>query len=55
MRHEKHIKGSPFRVVVGNKEMGHAAGCTVSGATDKADANEPNELTVDTTNAGNET
>ncbi|KAL8592277.1 hypothetical protein ACOMHN_036911 [Nucella lapillus] len=52
MRHEKHIKGSPFKVNVGNTEMGHAAGCKVTGAIDKATANKPNELIIDTTSAG---
>ncbi|XP_076455178.1 filamin-A-like isoform X2 [Babylonia areolata] len=51
-RNEKHIKSSPFRINVGDNEMGHAAGCKVSGATDKATANTPNEIVVDTTDAG---
>ena len=54
MRNEKHINNSPFRIKVGDKEMGRASGCTVSGATDKATANTPNELIVDTENAGKE-
>ncbi|KAL8614771.1 hypothetical protein ACOMHN_017752 [Nucella lapillus] len=52
LRHDKHIKSSPFRVMVGDNEMGHAAGCKITGATDKASANTPNEVIVDTTNAG---
>ncbi|KAK7113041.1 filamin-A-like isoform X2 [Littorina saxatilis] len=51
-RHEKHINHSPFRVHIGDKELGHAAGCKVTGAIDKAVANKPNEVIVDTTNAG---
>ncbi|XP_076459972.1 filamin-A-like isoform X2 [Babylonia areolata] len=52
MRNEKHIKGSPFKVKVGDNEMGHAAGCSVTGAIDKATANKANEIIIDTNNAG---
>lgn len=49
---EKNIKNSPFKIQVGDKELGHAAGCTVKGAITEAVANHPNELIVDTTNGG---
>lgn len=52
MRNEKHIKNSPFRLQIGDKELGHAAGCKVSGAIDKSIANHPNTVEIDTTNAG---
>ena len=51
-RGEKHIKNSPFKVHVGDKEMGHAGKVTIQGATTKAVANRSNELTIDTTGAG---
>lgn len=52
IRNDKHINHSPFVIKVGDNEMGHAAGCKVSGAVDKATANKPNELIIDTTKAG---
>lgn len=52
LRQEKHIKNSPFKIAVGDKELGHAAGCTVKGATSSAIANATNELIVDCTNGG---
>ncbi|XP_041363463.1 filamin-A-like isoform X1 [Gigantopelta aegis] len=51
-RGEKHIKNSPFKVHVGDKEMGHAGKVSISGATSKATANKSNELIIDTTGAG---
>ncbi|KAK7498578.1 hypothetical protein BaRGS_00010238 [Batillaria attramentaria] len=51
MRHEKHIKNSPFRFKIGDNELGHAAGCKISGAVSEAKANSPNSFTIDTTNA----
>lgn len=53
MRQETHIPNSPFRIAVGDKELGHAAGCTVKGAITEATANQPNEIKIDTTNGGN--
>ncbi|GFS01516.1 filamin-A [Elysia marginata] len=52
LRQEKHIKNSPFKIAVGDKELGHAAGCTVRGATASAIANASNDLIVDCTNGG---
>lgn len=52
MRGDNHIQNSPFRIQVGDKELGHAAGCTVKGATTEAMANKANEIVVDTTHGG---
>ncbi|XP_012936132.1 filamin-A [Aplysia californica] len=52
MRHEKNIKNSPFKIKVGDKEIGHAAGCRVTGAIAEAIANSGNELVIDTSDGG---
>uniref|UniRef100_A0A0B7A146 Filamin n=1 Tax=Arion vulgaris TaxID=1028688 RepID=A0A0B7A146_9EUPU len=52
MKSETHIKHSPFRIEVGDKELGHAAGCTVKGAITEALANATNEIVVNATNGG---
>jgi len=52
MRNEKHIKNSPFKIAVGDKEVGHAGGCKVSGATSEAMANFSNVLDIDTSGCG---
>lgn len=52
-RSEKHIKGSPFNIHVGDKEIAHAAKVKVKGPTTDALANETNELIIDTTTSGN--
>lgn len=49
---EKHIKGSPFSVNVGDNELAHAPKVHVSGQTTEAKANTPNHVTVDTNGAG---
>lgn len=49
---EKNIKGSPFTINVGDKELAHAAKVKVSGATSEATANNGNEIIVDTTDSG---
>ncbi|KAH9502532.1 hypothetical protein Btru_068909 [Bulinus truncatus] len=51
-RSEKHITNSPFKIKIGDKEIGHAAGCTVKGAVSEALANKSNEVIIDTTNGG---
>uniref|UniRef100_A0A2C9KC16 Uncharacterized protein n=1 Tax=Biomphalaria glabrata TaxID=6526 RepID=A0A2C9KC16_BIOGL len=50
LRSEKNINNSPFRIKVGDKEIGHAAGCTVKGDISEALANKSNEVIIDTTN-----
>ncbi|KAK7003390.1 hypothetical protein BgiMline_004839 [Biomphalaria glabrata] len=52
LRSEKNINNSPFRIKVGDKEIGHAAGCTVKGDISEALANKSNEVIIDTTNGG---
>ncbi|BFZ03233.1 hypothetical protein BsWGS_06272 [Bradybaena similaris] len=52
MRGDNHIQNSPFRIQVGDKELGHAAGCTVKGAITEALANKANEIVVDTSHGG---
>lgn len=52
MRNEKHIKNSPFKIMIGDNELGHAGGCKVTGALAEATANKPNTFVVDTSNAG---
>ncbi|XP_067672401.1 filamin-A-like isoform X3 [Haliotis asinina] len=49
---EKNIKGSPFTINIGDKELAHAGKVKVSGATGDAIANSENELIVDTTDSG---
>ncbi|XP_052761429.1 filamin-A-like isoform X2 [Mya arenaria] len=49
---EKHIKGSPFSIPVGESEMAHANKVKVSGSTSTAQANCENYFVVDTTGAG---
>ncbi|XP_050390221.1 filamin-A [Patella vulgata] len=49
---EKPIKGSPYTIDVGDKELGHAAKVHVTGAVTDASANSPNTLEIDTSNAG---
>ncbi|XP_062570690.1 filamin-A-like isoform X5 [Saccostrea cucullata] len=51
-REEKPIKGSPFHINVGDKELAHAAKVKVTGPTTKAKANEPNILDIDCSEAG---
>lgn len=51
-RDEKPIKGSPFHIKVGDKELAHASKVKVSGPTTKAKANEPNILELDCSDAG---
>lgn len=51
-RDEKPIKGSPFHIKVGDKELAHASKVKVSGPTTKAKANEPNILELDCSKAG---
>ena len=49
---EKHIKGSPVKIPVGANDVGKAAKVKVKGATNKANANSPNTLVIDTSAAG---
>lgn len=51
-RDEKPIKGSPFHIKVGDKELAHASKVKVSGPTTNAKANEPNILELDCSDAG---
>ena len=51
-REEKAIKGSPFQIQIGDKEIAHAAKVKVEGATGKAVANESNYLNIDCNDAG---
>ncbi|XP_059167482.1 filamin-A-like, partial [Physella acuta] len=52
LRQEKNINNSPFKIKVGDKELGHAAGCTVKGDVAEALANKSNEIVIDTSNGG---
>uniref|UniRef100_A0A0B7AYU4 Uncharacterized protein n=1 Tax=Arion vulgaris TaxID=1028688 RepID=A0A0B7AYU4_9EUPU len=52
LRQEHNIKNSPFKLQVGDKELGHAAGCVVQGAINEAVANRSNEVKVDTNKGG---
>ncbi|XP_052265611.1 filamin-A-like isoform X1 [Dreissena polymorpha] len=49
---EKHIKGSPFNIAVGDKEMAHASKVTVSGNLNSANANSENHIVIDTNGSG---
>ena len=49
---EKHVKGSPFKVNVGDNELAHASKVHVTGQTSDASANSSNYFTVDTSGAG---
>jgi len=49
---EKHIRGSPFSINVGDTELAHAPKVHVSGATSNAKANCQNSVIVDTNGAG---
>ncbi|XP_053387060.1 filamin-A-like isoform X2 [Mercenaria mercenaria] len=49
---EKPIKGSPFTINVGDKEIAHAAKVHLTGQTTSAQANTENTFTIDTTGAG---
>ncbi|KAL5013398.1 hypothetical protein ScPMuIL_007668 [Solemya velum] len=52
-RNEKHIANSPFKIVVGESELGNASKVKVYGkGLEEGMANEVNEFTVDTTEAG---
>ena len=51
-RDEKHIKGSPFSINVGDKELAHASKVVVSGQTAEAKANTTNYVTIDTSGTG---
>ncbi|XP_069125189.1 filamin-A-like isoform X3 [Argopecten irradians] len=51
-RNEKHIKGSPFSINVGDSEIAHASKVKVTGPTTEALANQTNILKIDTSNAG---
>lgn len=49
---EKQIKGSPFKIDVGDKEFAHAAKVQVTGNTTNANANTHNSIMIDTNGAG---
>ena len=49
---EKHIKGSPFSIPVGDAEMAHANKVQITGAISSAAANSQNFFVIDTTGAG---
>lgn len=51
-RDEKNIKGSPFPVTVHDNELAHASKVKISGALEKAIANESNVLNIDVSEAG---
>lgn len=51
-RDEKNIKGSPFNVSVSDKDIANAGKVKVTGATEKAVANESNVLNIDASEAG---
>ncbi|XP_063444322.1 filamin-A-like isoform X4 [Mytilus trossulus] len=51
-RDEKNIKGSPFPVTVHDNELAHASKVKISGAIEKAIANESNVLNIDVSDAG---
>lgn len=52
-RNEKHIANSPFKIMVGESELGNATKVKVYGkGLEEGMANEVNEFTVDTREAG---
>lgn len=52
-RNGQHIQGSPFRINVGETELGNASKVRVSGeGLERGMANEVNEFVVDTREAG---
>ena len=55
-RNNNHIANSPFKIVVGESELGNASKVKVYGpGLEKGMAHEVNEFTVDTQDAGEKT